>query len=196
MSLTSDWKRFEFTYTATNASYVGLAGSSGADVSVFGFQVEEGSFSTSYIPTSGTSVTRAYDNFNRYFDEVTTQGTIFIDFEQLKQGGGDYRFRNPSNQNSYAFYYYGGGIDVYNGAAFIVDRSTLEPNNSKIAVSWNGTSVKVFINGNNRTKSNAVASIRTTSQVIFTDTIDIANLNEIKVYDTQLTDEELINLTT
>lgn len=152
---------------------------------------------TSYIPsTSGTSVTRSYDNFNGYFDEVTTQGTIFIDFEQLAQGGLSYRFQNPSSQNSYGFYFYSGGMDVYNNSAFIVDRSTLEPNNSKVAVSWNGTNVKVFINGNNRTKSGAVASLNTTSKINFNDSSDIANFNEIKVYDTQLTDEELINLTT
>lgn len=196
MSLTSSWKRFEFTYTATNTSYVGLAAESGADVSVFGFQVEQGSFPTSYIPTSGVSVTRAHDYFSGSFEEVTTQGTIFIDFEQLTQSQLNYRFRSPSYNVSYGFYFYGGGMDVYNGSAFMVDRTTLEPDNSKVAVSWNGTNVKVFINGNNRTKSNAVASIYTTSRIIFQDSNDIANLNEVKVYDTELTDEELINLTT
>ena len=87
-------------------------------------------------------------------------------------------------------------MDVYNGSSFMVDRTTLEPNNSKIAVSWNGTNVKVFINGNNRTKSNAVASIYNVSRITFKDQNDIGNLNEVKVYNTELTDEELINLTT
>lgn len=193
------WYRCSLLYNSngyTHFTQTYVSNTSTGNLYLWGAMLEKGSFLTSYIPTSGTSVTRAYENFSGSFKEVTTQGTIFIDFEQLTQSGGDYRFRDPYNQNSYAFYYYGGGIDVYNGSAFIVNRATLEPNNSKVAVSWNGTNVKVFINGNNRTKSNAVASIRTTSQVIFTDTIDIANFNEIKVYDTQLTDEELINLTT
>ena len=152
---------------------------------------------TSYIPsTSGTSTTRVYEYFNGSFDEVTTQGTIFIDFQEIGQGGLSYRFQNPSSQNSYGFYFFSDGIEVYNNSAFIVDRTTLEPNNSKIAVSWNGTNVKVFINGNNRTKSGAVASLNTTSKINFQDSVDIGNFNEIKVYDTELTDDELINLTT
>ena len=185
------WYRLTGYYTGTRSFQVQAypdntysSHTDSGDYYLFGTQIESGSFPTSYITTSGTSVTRAYDFFSGSFKEVTTQGTIFIDFEQLTQGGGNYVFRDPYNQTSYAFYYYGGGIDVYNGAAFIVDRSTLEPNNSKVAVSWNGTNVKVFINGNNRTKSGAVSSIRTTSQVIFTDTIDIANFNEVKIYDT------------
>ena len=152
---------------------------------------------TSYIPTSGTTVTRQLDYFNgNLLDEVTTQGTIFIDFQEIGQGGPSYRFTNTSNTTSYAFYFYSDGMDIYNNSAFIVDRTTLEPNNSKIAVSWNGTNVKVFINGNNRTKSGAVASLNTTSKINFNDSIDIGNFNEIKVYNTELTDEELITLTT
>ncbi len=53
---------------------------------VWGFQVEQGSFPTSYIPTSGSTVTRARDdvdmtgtNFSQWFNP--TEGTILADFD-------------------------------------------------------------------------------------------------------------------
>jgi len=66
---TSDWQRFTFTVT-NNASagngnqIVGLVnnvGGTGADIYVWGFQVEEGSFATSPIITTGAAATRGAD---------------------------------------------------------------------------------------------------------------------------------------
>ena len=73
---------------------------------------------------------------------------------------------------------------------------TLEPNNSKVAVSWNGTDVKVYINGNDRKKSGAVASLNNTEKISFNDSLDICNMNAIILFSEQLTDTELITLTT
>ena len=83
ITLTSEWQRFDYTYTASNIYYFGLAGNSGADVSVFGLQVEEGSYPTSYIPNhSGGSVTRSAD-VNTLLNQSgvigQTAGTILFD---------------------------------------------------------------------------------------------------------------------
>ena len=85
-ALTSTWKRFTYTYTSTNTSYAGLAGLSGADVSVYGMQVEAGSYATSLIHTSGSTVTRSGDEADNAGNSdliAQGQGTFYLDYEYL-----------------------------------------------------------------------------------------------------------------
>jgi len=65
-SLTSDWKRFTYTYTSTNTSNIGIAGVGGADVSVFGFQIEHQTQAETYVPTYGLPVTIDLFTENNY----------------------------------------------------------------------------------------------------------------------------------
>ena len=48
--ITSEWKRFTYTYNTANASFVGISGDSGADISVYGFQLEQGSLPNKLYP--------------------------------------------------------------------------------------------------------------------------------------------------
>lgn len=165
---------------------------------MWGGQQEVGAFQTSYIPTTSSTVTRNYDRIpsQTLSTALTTEGTIYIDFDKIIKSNAGFGFTNSSNQNSYMFYFYSDGMDVYNNAAFIVDRSTLEPNNSKVAVSWSGTNVKVYINGNDRTKSGAVASLNNTEKISFDSSANICNMNAIYLFNEQLSDTELAALTT
>ena len=90
-SLTSDWVRFTYTYTSTNTSKIGIAAESGADVSVFGFQIEKlESYATSYIPTSGSTVTRTADVCNNAGTSATfnsTEGVLFAEIAALANDG-------------------------------------------------------------------------------------------------------------
>ena len=63
-SLTNDWKRFTYTYTSTNASMIGIAGNTGADVSVFGFQIEHQSQATPYLKSDGIAAVRKSSTTN------------------------------------------------------------------------------------------------------------------------------------
>ena len=76
---------FKITLTKTNVSvgpaiYIGGYGGTSDNVSfgLWGFQIEEGSFPTSYIPTSGSTVTRAADT-------VSISGTDFTSWFNYDQ---------------------------------------------------------------------------------------------------------------
>ena len=71
---------------ATN--YAANSGDGVSGIYVWGAQLEAGSFPTSYIPTSGSTVTRSYDiakitgtNFTDFYNQ--TEGTIFFRYKNL-----------------------------------------------------------------------------------------------------------------
>ena len=84
--VTTEWKRISVTATpstTTGRAYIAILGS-GDEVDVWGAQVEAGSFPTSYIRTSGSTVTRSADvasitgtNFSSWYNQ--TEGTVFSD---------------------------------------------------------------------------------------------------------------------
>jgi hypothetical protein len=63
---TTEWARYTQTFTAaTGVTAIALRGAAGGfvgNVAVYGFQIELGSYATSYIPTLGAAVTRGADN--------------------------------------------------------------------------------------------------------------------------------------
>jgi hypothetical protein len=70
---------------------VNYTGNGYSGVFVWGAQFEEGSFPTSYIPTSGSTVTRAKDdasitgdNFSSFFSNQV--GTIYCEYGQIHEG--------------------------------------------------------------------------------------------------------------
>ena len=50
-SLTNEWQRFEYTTNFLN-DYIGIAANSGADISIYGFQIVQGSSALDYLPTT------------------------------------------------------------------------------------------------------------------------------------------------
>lgn len=85
LALTSEWQRFEFTSTPTTTTVrvgvVGVAGATDVIEVCFG-QLEQGSYASSYIPTSGSAVTRAAEsieglNLGNFLGD--SEGGLYVD---------------------------------------------------------------------------------------------------------------------
>ena len=222
MALTNEWKRFDYTYTATNAYYFGFAGNSGADVSVYGFQVEEGSYPTSYIPNhSGGSVTRGADScvVNNTTSSIgQTEGTMFLDFVYDNNGGG---FYGSYVANANGFTDFVGWrindnkttLDIlirYNNTYQVLD-SVLSVfavgNRYKVALKYSSGDIKVFVN--NQEKYSSTATYTTPSVPLSKHTISgnnanlvdslqqdtICKVNQSILFPTALSDADCINIT-
>lgn len=90
-TITNSFARYSFTFTATatETSQVRLFASiTGIDAFIWGAQFEELSYATSYIPTSGGTVTREKDSFglNTTLDTSlinSTEGVFYIEMAAL-----------------------------------------------------------------------------------------------------------------
>jgi hypothetical protein len=102
-NVTSAWKRFSFINTPTSSTvrvYIKVD-SAGDEFDIWGAQLEAGSFPTSYIPTEGSTVTRAADvasisgsNFSSWYrqDEGTVFSNCRLTYENTVGGALHYEF--------------------------------------------------------------------------------------------------------
>ena len=111
VTVTPEWKRFRYTYTSAVGINNGLEVKGGlglteqGDILVWGAQMEIGGFPTSYIPTSGSSATRAADianilgeSFSNTFN--TLEGTFIAECDRGNdgtEGAGIGAMRRPAN---------------------------------------------------------------------------------------------------
>lgn len=114
LTVTTAWTRFSLTVTtaagATAMSTLVGTGSGTADLYIWGAQLEAGAFSTSYIPTTTTALTRSADvaavnTLSPWFNG--TEGTLFGEFvwEGLKSvvGQSYVQFDDGTTNNRWIF---------------------------------------------------------------------------------------------
>jgi len=208
---TTEWKRLEYSFTTTTAATIQVQFvrdlNSGEEIYVYGFQLEAGSYPTSYIPTYGSSVTRSADSCSKTSATALigqTEGTIFCDF--VFNG-------NPTNAD-YNFMILGAtGSDFINIAGYNkslyarVFNGTLQGTINalqmvagtryKVAVAYAENDVKMYVNGVDEGSDTSV-SIPATSEVAFYRPVFMhsADVNQALVFKTRLSNTELAALTT
>jgi hypothetical protein len=215
ISVTNQWQRFTATVTSTTTTIrigVRLA-TSGDAVAIWGGQVEQSSYPTSYIPTTSASATRVADlGSNDVFGSTYTLDAdfcLFQDFECFDFGnfpvfwsGGNYV--TSADYRSYMIAYSTTSIILFGvGEATTAELTavTFAPNTRyKLAVRRVGSTINWFVNGvkysNTSGTPTTTVKIRSISGASLGGQ-NVMKLNEAIIFEDQtLTDADCISLTT
>jgi hypothetical protein len=180
---------------------------SASDILVWGVQVENGSYATSYIPTEGSSVTRvAETNSQTVADGVMgqTEGVMFLNTNITL--GGRLMLLGATGNFIEVLSTAAGKINafVYNGStqANILSTSTYTSGDDlKIAFAYKANDFTLYINGvqEGSDTSGSIPTLSSNSLILnnyLTSGYDTKNsYSEAKLYNTRLTNTELQNLT-
>jgi hypothetical protein len=216
-TLTDEWQRFEITQTPPTFTHIDISfgtSISGDNFYIFGAQLEALSYASSYIPTAGSSQTRAAETCNDAGNAATfnsTEGTIYFEgksliaslsynyFLALSDGTNANRLELRQSGTALQFLWRIGG--VYQSQ--ILSSGLTITNNMKFALKYSSTEIAFFINGVEMSGTIANPTLfpaNTLTELAFDDGSGAnpfqGNCKDLRVYNEALTDAQLQTLTT
>jgi hypothetical protein len=218
VTITTNWNRYNVLGSvSSNFFNLGCFPTNGSDTSVdflaWGGQIEHGSYPTSYIPTSGSTVTRNQDIFTR--DGIgslinSTEGVLFVEMAALSD---DLTYRrislSDSTEDNRISISYDDVSNTISGQVFVggVEQSLLTyvlsdiTEFSKIALKYKVNDFELWVDGYEIATgvSGSVFPQGTLNSLSFDNGSSVQNffgkVKQLQVYDTTLTVSQLENLT-
>jgi len=204
------WYRVSFDWNSS-AAYLLASSQANNKFYIFGAQLEEGSYATSYIPTTGTAVTRTYDSINKtglssYINSI--EGVLYLEMSALFNDGSARAISLSDGTNTNRLYIsYNANsntIFCYISSASLTFSHTITDTTvfQKIALKYKQNDFSLFVNGAKVDSSLSGSSFplgtldRWASDSGAGSSVFYGNIKDLGVYNTALTDLELQTLTT
>jgi hypothetical protein len=211
IAVTNEWQRFTRTVTASGTTIpttLVTRNSISSYIYIFGAQLEQKSYATSYIPSEGSQTTRNQETCINATPEINSEeGVLYADISALANDG-TYRnicLSDGSLTNRILAQYTPTAnqiniIIVYSGGQYSLSHTVSNvTSNKKIAFKWNTNGSALWVNGvqvDTSTSGFLPIGLNTLS---FDNTIGdnfFGNTKDLQIYTKALSDAELIKLTT
>jgi hypothetical protein len=213
LTITNEWQRFEMI--GDNASaFQGLQidDITSDGLYIYGAQLEEGSYATSYIPTSGSTVTRNQDVFTR--DGIgslinDSEGVLFVEMAALSDDGtlrsislsngtptNRVTVRYNTTSNSISAFVYQGSSTILSYNNIVTDVKDFH----KLAIKYKSGDLAFWVDGVEVATSTTSFTFLPLTELDFDrgsgTNYFYGKVKQLQVYPTALSDSELTILTT
>lgn len=212
VTITGEWQRYDVTTTSDNTTeYPRIQFEGTGSLYAWGFQVEQGDYATSYIPTSGSTVTRSADVENNsgnadLFND--SEGVLYAEIAALaddltsrvisiSNGTNNERVQiayKNNNSNRIAAFIEGGGSNT--GLQYDASDVT---DFIKVALKYKSGDYALWVNGTERAIDTSAFTPTGLSELAFDSGSGASNfygkVKAVSVFKEALTDAELQELT-